>query len=146
MINEDQNIYAYTGNDPLNNIDPSGQIGLIGTGIGVVTGGISGYVAGGWKGGVAGAVVGGGGSGEAKSFSGVIASQYGPIAQGLITKYANGTISQAAPSTVVKMVGAETLEENVIPGTVAEDMLNNLANQSLPSFSIGGSATSTYGK
>jgi RHS repeat-associated protein len=78
-------------------------------------------------------------AGVLKPFSGVIASEYGPISQGLITKYANGTISQAAPQTVGKMFGTELLEENVIPGAILEEKLNDVANQILPSVTIGGS-------
>lgn len=82
-------------------------------------------------------------AGALKPFSGVIASEYGPISQGLITKYANGTISQAAPSTVANMLATETLEENVIPGAILGDKFNDVLNQNLPSVKIGGSLTSS---
>jgi len=64
--------------------------------------------------------------------------EYGPIAQGLITKYVSGTISQAAPATVTKMVGTEFIEENVLPGTVLGGTLNEITNQILPAATIGG--------
>ena len=56
------NLYAYVGNDPLNNTDPFGYQAIPGLVIGGVSGGVAGYIAGGWQGaligGGAGAVVG----------------------------------------------------------------------------------------
>jgi hypothetical protein len=83
--------------------------------------------------------------GALKPFSGVIALEYGPISQGLITKYANGAISQAAPQTLGKMFGTELLRENVIPGSILEEKLNDVANQILPSVTIGGSDSTPGG-
>jgi len=53
------NPYAYTDNDPLNNVDPDGTQAVPGFLIGVAAGGSAGYIAGGWKGAVIGGVVGG---------------------------------------------------------------------------------------
>jgi len=73
-VGGDNNLYAYVGNDPLNNTDPNGTCGpLIGNCIGGVIGGISGGIAGAlagyhatgtssgaWIGGIAGFAVGAG--------------------------------------------------------------------------------------
>ena len=52
--------YAYVGNDPLNNTDPSGTQSLPGIAIGAVSGGTAGYIAGGVKGLIIGGIVGAG--------------------------------------------------------------------------------------
>jgi RHS repeat-associated protein len=198
------NLYAYVGNDPLNNTDPSGTFcipcgfAVGGAAVGLAVQGYHDYEAGHFSsignyagaatagalgglsllagGGIGTAAVYGAGAGLAGNsiqqltdlatgaqqgynvtsavaataaggitagvlnpFSGLIASEYGPISQGLITKYANGTISQAAPGTVANMLGTELLEENAVPAAILGDTLNSLANQNLPSITIGGS-------
>ena len=50
-----------------------------------------------------------------------------------------------APQTVGKMFGTELLEENVIPGAILEEKLNDVANQILPSVTIGGSDSTQGG-
>ena len=70
---------------------------------------------------IAATIAGGVASALLKPFAGTLESHYAPIAQGLLTKYINGTISQAAPKTVVKMVGARMLSDNTVPGGLLED-------------------------
>ena len=66
-----------------------------------------------------------------------MATEYGPISQGLLTKYANGTIAQASPETIARMFATETVEQNVIPSTIIGDRLNDVFSQNLPGDDIG---------
>jgi hypothetical protein len=65
--------------------------------------------------------------------AGTLESSYGATSQGLITKYINGTITQAAPITIAKMVTAETFEQNAIPSGILGNAGNDFLNQNLPS-------------
>ena len=77
---------------------------------------------------IAATVVGGAAGAVFQPLAGTLAASYGSTSQGLITKYINGTITQAAPKTIAKMVGAEVFEQNVVPsgilGNAAYDFLN----------------------
>lgn len=56
----DANLYRYAYNNPALIVDPLGDFGVVGAGIGAVIGGVSGYMATGtWQGAVGGAVIGG---------------------------------------------------------------------------------------
>jgi len=74
-------------------------------------------------------VAGGAAAGVLKPFAGVIKPRYASTAQGLMTKYVNGTISQVAPKTAAKMVPSVMVRENTVPEGLLSDALQNGANQ-----------------
>lgn len=83
----DTNLYGYVLNDPINLIDPTGNIAFAGATVGFFSGAIGGYATGGFWGGVAGSVFGAGvgffmpwGSTTAGAFvGGVISSVSGQV-------------------------------------------------------------------
>ena len=50
-----------------------------------------------------------------RPLAGAIELEYGPTAQGLLTKWENGTIYNLAPQTAVRIIGTEMLKDNAIP-------------------------------
>lgn len=54
------NLYPYVDNNPINTVDPHGNIGIPGAIVGTVSGGVGGFITGGWKGAVLGSLIGGG--------------------------------------------------------------------------------------
>ena len=74
---------------------------------------------------------GGAAAGVLKPFVGILTPSYSSTAQGLLTKYANGTISQVAPQTAFKMVPSMMVRENTIPEELLGNAFTNTANQFL---------------
>jgi RHS repeat-associated protein len=85
----DTNLYGYVLGDPVNFIDPTGQIGVVGAVVGGVAGLIGGYITGGWSGAAGGALAGA----VIGATGGLVAGAAGVVAGTPAGAIAGGTLS-----------------------------------------------------
>lgn len=68
-----------------------------------------------------------GGTVGAALYPAQITIPYSRYAKGLMTKLANGTISQVSAKTAAKIFGTKIVEENFVVGNIVEDMAQETA-------------------
>jgi RHS repeat-associated protein len=87
------NLYLYVNNNPINTVDPYGNIGIPGVIVGAISGATGGFISGGWKGALIGSVVGAG------------VGLFAPIASYTIASTAGNAVSAGSANLFGQLLG-----------------------------------------
>ena len=145
------NRYGYVGENPVNATDPSGKIGFIGFGIGVVSGAAAGYVAGGWEGALYGGLIGGAvgivAPGLSAAADTAAATLFGDATIGAVvstgTFVASGAATGAGSTIYINLVtGKDNIFEGVPLGTAVGAFAPLVSGEA---FVIGAGAEAAVG-